>query len=283
MNFSDFNRLIDAKALNLGDRSVAFPPYNQAIILAGGAGSGKGFIINNVLSVQGKVFDPDDLKKKVPLIADDNAKRLFEQTFGYRISDTDLSKPAHVSNLHSFIKKMGYESRIYEAFFKANMSNRHKPNVIFDSTARNMAKIRQIADWLDFGGYELYNRHLVWVLNDLEVAIDQNKKRSRKVGVDILLNTHEGSSLTINNLIRSNSRQYFDGDVWIVFNRLTDTIVEERKARTNFGQSKSMTHELKKYTAFQLKQMGKDWMPVDQIETQILNKINNYVPDSAQW
>lgn len=288
MDYGDFDRILhslEAKALNLGDRSVAYPKYGQAVILAGGAGSGKGFVLKNVLSIQGRVFDPDELKKKVPLIADEDAKRLFEERYGYRITDTDLAKPWHVENLHYLIKDMGYEKRIYEAFFKANMSSKYKPNVIFDTTLKNMKKARSIAEWLDFGGYEDYNRHVVWILNSVETAIEQNAERARKVPVNILLNTHEGASLTIRDLIKANSREYFDGDVWIVFNRLTDTIVETRPQRQSIlsAKKKSVTTELKKYTAFQLKQMGRDWMPIQQIETQVINKLNEYVPEGTEW
>lgn len=288
MNFSDFDRLtsVESKALNLGNRSVAYPNYNQAVILAGDSGSGKGFVLKNVLSLHGKVFDTDQLKVKIPKVMNDDAKALFEERFGYRITDRELSNPEHVSNLHIFLKELGYEKRIYETFFAANIANDYKPNVIFDTTFATLEKAKSLSKWLDFGGYALYNRHLVWVLNDIEIAIKQNKTRARSVSYEILLNTHTNSALTIKQLMQENNRQYFDGDVYIVFNRLKDTIVDKHEVKEIYesaNDKKTYTYELKKYTAFQLKQAGKAWLPIDQIETQILDKINQYTPDMVHW
>jgi hypothetical protein len=39
--------------------------FNQIVIMAGGAGSGKGFIKNNVMDIDGITFDVDKLKKLV--------------------------------------------------------------------------------------------------------------------------------------------------------------------------------------------------------------------------
>lgn len=286
MNFSDFDRLtsVESKALNLGNKSIAYPNYNQAVILAGGSGSGKGFILNNVLSIRGKVFDTDQLKIKIPKVMNDDIKSLFEEQYGYRITDRDLSDPHHVSNLHVFLKELGYEKRIYETFFKANMLSEYKPNVIFDTTFASLDKARLLSRWLDFGGYKRYNRHLVWVLNDIEVAIQQNSTRTRSVSYKILLNTHTNSSLTIKELMQENNRRYFDGDVYIVFNRLKDTVVDKHLLKDLYSNDiNSYAYELKKYTAFQLKQAGKNWLPIEEIEAQVLEKINQYTPKAAQW
>lgn len=181
---------------------------------------------------------------------------------------------------------LGYEKRIYETFFAANIANDYKPNVIFDTTFATLEKAKSISKWLDFGGYALYNRHLIWVLNDIEIAIKQNKTRARSVSYEILLNTHTNSALTIKQLMQENNRNYFDGDVYIVFNRLKDTLVDKHEVKELYQSSnekKTYTYELKKYTAFQLKQAGKDWMSIDQIEIQILDKINQYTPDTVYW
>jgi hypothetical protein len=39
------------------------PKYNNIVILAGGAGSGKGFINTNLLGIEGKTFDVDEIKR----------------------------------------------------------------------------------------------------------------------------------------------------------------------------------------------------------------------------
>jgi ABC-type uncharacterized transport system YnjBCD ATPase subunit len=49
----------------------AYPKYGNIVVMAGGAGSGKGFILSNLVGVEGKVFDVDELKtlaSKTPAI-----------------------------------------------------------------------------------------------------------------------------------------------------------------------------------------------------------------------
>ena len=40
----------------------AYPKYGHIVLMAGGAGSGKGFILSNLVGLEGKVFDVDELK-----------------------------------------------------------------------------------------------------------------------------------------------------------------------------------------------------------------------------
>ena len=55
------NKLFE-RALNVGAKS-AMPKENQAVILAGGAGSGKGMVLNNILNIpNARVFDVDKLR-----------------------------------------------------------------------------------------------------------------------------------------------------------------------------------------------------------------------------
>lgn len=39
------------------------PNFGHAVIMAGGAGSGKGFALKNIIMLQGKTFDVDELKQ----------------------------------------------------------------------------------------------------------------------------------------------------------------------------------------------------------------------------
>jgi len=54
-----FNKYINEKLITLGNR----PKFEQVVILAGGAGSGKGFVTNNILGIEGNVIDVDKIKK----------------------------------------------------------------------------------------------------------------------------------------------------------------------------------------------------------------------------
>ena len=272
MGFREFSIKYEtnSKALNLGDRSVNYPHYNQAVILAGGAASEKGFILKNVLNLQGKVFDVDALKEKVPKLNNEELDREFGDQYGLYLNHIDMKDPVEVSFLHEFIKRKGFDTKIKEAFFRANINSRYKPNVIFDVTLATVQKAKQIKDWLDFGGYDLVNRHIVWVVNEISVARNQNRERSRQVSEEILLKTHTGVTLTLKELIQQNQRSWFDGDVYIVFNK--------RDVDTEFKNK-----VLKKYTAYQLKQAGKPFQPIDQIEEQIIDKLRSYLPEQEKF
>lgn len=54
---------LSERALNLGNRSVAYPRFDNVLIIAGGAGSGKDFVLNNMINFTGKEFNVDDIKR----------------------------------------------------------------------------------------------------------------------------------------------------------------------------------------------------------------------------
>jgi hypothetical protein len=62
--------------------------------MAGGAGSGKGYVLNNVLLFNGKVFNVDDLKLKLVKLANlkPNCKfnTMFKTRFGYELKDLNF-------------------------------------------------------------------------------------------------------------------------------------------------------------------------------------------------
>jgi hypothetical protein len=62
LKFKEIQRLNEA-GLSLNGK--AYPKFNNVIIAAGGAGSGKGFVLNNVLLFKGKTFDVDALKTNI--------------------------------------------------------------------------------------------------------------------------------------------------------------------------------------------------------------------------
>ena len=79
--------------------------YGQIMFVAGGAGSGKGFAIDNFLEGDKfKVKDPDEIKKAFRKIADE--KKKYPE-----IQGLDLTKPDDVFKLHMFVKKMGTQGK----------------------------------------------------------------------------------------------------------------------------------------------------------------------------
>lgn len=278
---------LDAKILNLGNRSIAYPPYNQAVILAGGAASGKSFVMKNVISIRGKVFDVDYIKSILPKLKNQKLHKAFKEFskkyLGYEsdlasLSNNSLKDPNVVQLMHAFESYYQYNDKLMQTMMSAAASSNHKPNVIFDVTLKDFYKLINISDLLDIGNYALENRHLVWVLAPFELARKNNAERDRHVLEDILTMTHAGVSRTINQLIKSCDQSMINGDVYIVFNNrdLKDTLARQVGNETK-------TFLLDHYTCFKVKAANQAWIPYSEISAEIIEKIRSYVPDITVW
>lgn len=192
---------------------------NGHIVVSGN--SGKGFIINNLLGIDGKVLDVDELKKLAMNM------EYFRKKYPEMVSmSTDLlalKNSENVKKLHAIVDKEGLIKKREKTLMKSILSSdiNRKPNIIFDVTLKNTKKLNHISDFANKLGYDKNNIHIVWVVNDGKIALEQNKKRDRVVPEDILIDTHKGASKTVIGLIGDSSylRKRADGDLWLVFNR----------------------------------------------------------------
>ena len=276
------------RALNLGNRTVTYPKSGQILILAGGAGSGKGFASKKVIAFDGKRFDVDELKEKMIKGHSKIICQKFKEQTGRDITTLNLSNPEDTSILHQFVEDNGYDKKVIQQFIDAQKRNTDKDtsfsglkqNIIFDVTLKNIKKLKTIYEYASQAGYEKKNIHIVWILNDMEVAMRNNQGRPRVVAKEILMNTHEGASLTMHQLIQKNSelRDYMDGDVWVLFNNRDQkdmTWVVKDDANGDIGY-------VAKYTALQLKRQGQAPYSESEIEADMLQKIKDYVPVNSK-
>ena len=219
----------------------AYPKFGNVVIMAGGAGSGKGFVQSNLIGMEGKSFDPDALKKlagKSPLIN----KRVKDE-FGVDLKDlgAKLKVPENVSKLHAIIgDALNLPNRKESAFFASVMSAAadRKPNIIFDTTLKDAGKLQKLSSQVTELGYDKKNIHIVWVVNDIEVAKQQNLKRDRVVPTEILINTHRGAANTMGDILRMGKSlgNYMDGDLVFAFNKVgVDTELVKSKTLNKRG------------------------------------------------
>jgi len=256
----------------------AYPTSGHMVILAGGAGSGKGFVLDNLIGLEGKVFDVDELKRlamKTPKIIDK-----VKDEFGTDISKLNLKTPEDVSRLHELIgDEMNLPDKRQRAFF-ANLiaqAPNSKPNVIFDVTLKDLRKLEKITRTAESIGYEKKNIHIVWVINDIEAAKKQNVQRNRQVPVEILVNTHRGASQTMADILGMGKtlKKYMDGDIVFAFNKINvDSDLEKSKRGGAF---------LKRAEYFYAKRSGQAVLSKKEIGVTILNKIGAYVPNANTW
>jgi len=271
-------QMLMEKLITFGGK--AYPKFGNVVIMAGGAGSGKGFVQDRLVGLEGKSFDPDELKKlagKSPLIN----KRVKDE-FGVDLKDlgTKLRVPENVSKLHEIIgDALNLPNRKQAAFFGSVMTAAadRKPNIIFDTTLKDAGKLQKLSRQVTTLGYDKKNIHIVWVVNDIEIAKKQNLERPRVVPTEILINTHRGASNTMGDILKMGEtlRKYMDGDLVFAFNKIgvDSELVTSRKGGSY----------VKEADYVYIKRAGKSLPPLDKLNKAMLSKVKSYVPKNIDW
>jgi len=255
----------------------AYPKFGNVIILAGGAGSGKGFIKDKLIGAEGYNFDVDALKSlsmRTPKLVE-----RIKKEFGVDPSALDLKKPDDVAKLHDIIgTALNLDDKRKQILFTSIMTAApdRKPNLIFDVTLKDLRKLQNITHQVKNLGYDNDKIHIVWVINDIEIAKKQNSERSRQVPIEILVNTHRGASFTMHDIVNMGNdlKKYMDGDIVFAFNKV--------KVDSDVAKSDKGGMYIKDAKYFYVKRSGK---PVDQekLTKDLRAKISSYVPPSATW
>jgi hypothetical protein len=258
----------------------AYPKFGNIVVMAGGAGSGKGFILSNLVGMEGKVFDVDELKtlaSKTPAIQ----KRVKDE-LGVDLADlaSNLKNPENVGKLHAIMGDyLNLDKRKEKGFYTSVLTAPadRKPNIIFDMTFKELTKLQKVARDAEALGYDKKNIHIVWVVNDIEVAKQQNAKRARTVPSEILVNTHRGAANTMGDIINMGKKlkNYMDGDIVFAFNKVG---VDANLVKSGKGGS-----YVKDANYFYVKKQGKPPTSVDQLDAEIRRKIASYVPKNVDW
>ena len=263
-----------------------FPTYGNGVLLMGGPGSGKGFVLSHVLDIDAKVYDVDSIKAGLLRMATDTRSpshhemRGHFEEHGIPITKDALRNPENTSKLHALVKSKQYDTRQLNNLIKSVQSSSAKPNVVFDRTGaippgQNAHHvIRDLIRLVDECGYNPKRIHVVWVLTPIKNALEQNKKRSRVVPDELVRNIHSEVLTAFNTLVEQiDEIPEIDGDVIIVFNadgdlvpsytdkggvqfipvkRQTDPIfIRVKRSGRPFDQSalSSVGEKIKKYTS----------------------------------
>ena len=273
----EYNQLFEA-LITFG--GVAYPKFGNVIILAGGAGSGKGFIKEKLIGAEGYNFDVDELKTlaaKTPAIL----KRVKEE-LGVDLKDLakNLNNSENVSKMHEIIGDyLKIDDRKTRSLYRSVLlaHPERKPNLIFDVTLKDLRKLEKLSRQVKAIGYDNKNIHIVWIVNDIEVAKSQNLKRSRTVPTEILVNTHRGAANTMGDIINMGNqlKKYMDGDIVFAFNKVGVDV--------DLAVSKRGGSYVKDANYFYVKRAGKDVTPMDKLEKVVREKISKYVPKEVKW
>ena len=249
---------LDEKLITFSNRKA----YGQIVFMAGGAGSGKGFAINNFIDAAGfKVRDVDEMKTAVAKLdqlgkfsidawykkygnklSDKPGKKgelspkahIEEFVLGkgmsiYDIADVNhkdngLRNPTNVASLHYIVDAMGLKDKWVINMLSGKTNKEALPNLLFDITAKKVSSITEVVKPLIEAGYDSKNIHLIWVLTKYSIAVEQNKERDRVVPADIQLDTHEGATTTIWSVLTKNLPKGIDGRIDVILNNEENTI-----------------------------------------------------------
>lgn len=262
---------------------IKYPKFNTVVIMAGGSGSGKGFIKDKLLGVEGWVFDVDALKT---LAVKTSLIRIKMEERG--VSEVNFKNPKHVSMIHEIIKELEFDKKWNDKMMKSIFTSNpdRKPNLIFDITLKDKTKLVEIVEKLEEVGYEKNNINLVWVITDIEIALLQNKNRERVISDDKLKAIHEDVSNTMNKIIKMDKEivKYLDGDIVFVFNSKGDIKFNSKEKQSNLifknrsEKEPGFVDKESKQNIFFLKKKGQPLIPFKDISKDLLQKIQSYVP-----
>lgn len=264
MLFEDFRQYLEEKLLILGKGKK----YGQAAILAGGAGSGKSFATKHFMQGENyKIYNVDDVKEMMVKLAKGGqmvglSNKL--QVLLPQLRNFDLHNPDDTGKLHMIIKKAGIDDLQMLYTFIGEPHRTYLPNVMFDCTLKSEAGAKEMAQMCLDVGYKPEDIHIVWILSDYKIALQQNYHRDRRVFNDILFDSHLGAKKTMTDLVIKNYEQLkINGDLAVIIGgpqQKYQILGKEVSAGSQIVKSGGQQFELPQYTpAFMGTAGSKEW------------------------
>ena len=298
------DKKLDEKLITFSNRAA----YGQIVFMAGGAGSGKGFAIDNFIDGAGfKVRDVDEMKKQLGKLdalgkfsvdkwykkfgknlstkpPKKNPKgmspkeHIEEFVLGKGLSISDISKdlknPNNVASLHYIVDAMKLKDKWLISMLSGKDNKETLPNLLFDITAKKVASITDVLTPLLNAGYDSKNIHLIWVLTNYHIAVDRNKQRDRVVPDDILLQTHEGAGKTMWNLLTKALPKGLNGRVDVILNNQENTIYHIQPT-TRKGKKVGVVSD---FLSLPIKKQGGSIIPEKVWKSKLYTWIRNNAP-----
>lgn len=181
-----YEYILEKQSINFGS---AKSNYGQCIILAGGPGSGKGYVKDHRILADFKSIDVDKLKEMYIKLQE---KGKIDDPKKYSLSNSD-----DVGELHMKVKQHGWKNKQREHFWKDHQSGAHLPNIVWDMVSDDIKDIEEILKYAKPIGY---NVTLVWVCCNMDTAREGNQKRDRHVKDNVIVKGHKGAYKTMMDL-----------------------------------------------------------------------------------
>ena len=305
LKFLEFLELKDYRAYELVEKQILYnngAKYGQIVFLAGGAASGKSFAVQHFMQgSEFKVRDVDELKiafQKLDALGKFTTQDLLDK-YGDKISEEDkeliqteltdknlkmselnLKTPTHVYILHVLVRATDVKNKTLDLML-AGAEKGQLPNIIFDSTFKEVSDMTDVLPKLFAAGYEPKNIHVSWVLQNYQIAIENNKKRDRVVPEDILLSTHVGAARTVYDLVTKSMPPSVQGGVYVILNNKENTIYILDPKTNEPYRDKRDNPVIKDFKYLTLKEPGKPAKTELDLKKQLLTWIRDNVPPGA--
>ena len=252
-------------------RFVQFPNYGQIIFLVGGAGSGKNFVLQNMIGYNGVNCDVDELKTYIAREAKFKSDK-YKTKGNEFLQDMDFKNPDKVFQMHNFAKKIfepdesEMENTQLDGLLNSARQNKSKntlPNIVLNITGKDIHDFASLAIPFVEAGYKPKNVHIIWVLTPYKEASVNNSSRDRVVPNEILRKTHMGVKKAMDTIRKSNGtieythngqtkkidmRKFIDGVVMIIFNsKGKDSWIPNSKENPNEKDFRVATRNANEY------------------------------------
>jgi len=151
------------------------PGIFKAVFTAGGPGSGKSYTASTLFG----------MPEKMPYVSAKGLKGVnSDSAFETYLDKAGLSQDIKSLNADEYAKAMELRNQAKRVTVKRMHSYINgKLGMLIDGTGKDYSKIANMKKQLQLHGYDCY---MIFVNTTLEVAIERNEKRPRKVPLDIL-------------------------------------------------------------------------------------------------
>ena len=162
------------------NEGVYDPGILKAFFMAGGPGSGKSYVATELFDFPKGAISTVSYATGLKLVNNDNAFERALKDAGYSPSELgkyakDPEKWAEVMVLRN--KAKGLTKKMQQNYIEQRLGQ------VIDGTGKDYDKIaRMRKTYLDLG----YDTHMVFVNTSLEIALERNRMRERKLGDDMV-------------------------------------------------------------------------------------------------
>lgn len=218
MKIEKVNILTEDKSVSFG--GVEYPKFGWCVIVCGGSGSGKSSVVKNLVHIQAKTLDVDEVKKVFLKQSEvDGDKIVTKNGKEYYLDGIpepyDMSNPRYTEFIHKVTKPLARSKKDTFLNSLSGVDKNRLPNVLFDITGKNSNDFSDIISTMKPLGYKIA---VVWVLAELETALQRNAKRDRVVPEKLVTDIYFGVLRTLTDMFSDKSFMSNIDEVYVVLN-----------------------------------------------------------------